>query len=350
MGSAESSARLSFRPAYVWQQLEKTVRVDDRVRKCTVFIGVERGGRFIPYGTGFIVGLTFDDVQFTFLVTAEHVLADIDGEDFAIRVNAHDGNARSVPQSKKQLWRAKDEKTDVVLVSIVLEASIYDFLALPLNRAHWDERRKNIMEPAVGVEVAIAGLYTSHFGQLKNIPVVRIGHIAAMPEEKVLTHRGYVDGYLIEVNSIAGLSGSPVYLNVPPIRVVGGGLQFFSGLGLLPLGILTGYHVTSNKDDQFVVPKFQPLEGDKLPVEEESKEERRTGFAVVVPFEVLLDWAESEQMQKLFKQSVEIIRAESGFKPASSQSSSPTKIGVQKGKEAFNSLLNAAARKLKTDD
>ena len=66
--------------------------------------------------------------------------------------------------------------------------------------------------PTVGDEVATVGLYTSHHGHTKNIPVVRVGHISMLPDEPVMSTRGYVEAYLVEVRSIVGLSGSPVYI------------------------------------------------------------------------------------------------------------------------------------------
>jgi hypothetical protein len=58
------------------------------------------------------------------------------------------------------------------------------------------------------------GLFKSHYGEQRNIPIIRIGNIAALPEEPVQTHYcGPTDAYLVEVRSIAGLSGSPVFKN-----------------------------------------------------------------------------------------------------------------------------------------
>ena len=36
-----------------------------------------------------------------------------------------------------------------------------------------------------GDEVVITGMFFSHIGQQRNIPIVRIGNIAAMPQEPV---------------------------------------------------------------------------------------------------------------------------------------------------------------------
>ena len=77
----------------------------------------------------------------------------------------------------------------------------------------------------LGEETIIAGLFAPHHGNTKNIPIVRIGSIAAMPEEKVITRIGQIDAYLVEARSIGGLSGSPVFVNMGIMRDRGGVLE-----------------------------------------------------------------------------------------------------------------------------
>jgi hypothetical protein len=72
-----------------------------------------------------------------------------------------------------------------------------------------------------GTVVSMIGLFRSHYGAERNTPVVRIGNIAAMPEEPVRTHYfGYIKAYLIEAMSIAGLSGSPVFAHANTANVL----------------------------------------------------------------------------------------------------------------------------------
>ena len=64
----------------------------------------------------------------------------------------------------------------------------------------------------MGDEVIIVGLFTRRAGEEKNLPILRVGNIASMPEERVNTKFGLVEAYLVEVRSIGGLSGSPVFV------------------------------------------------------------------------------------------------------------------------------------------
>jgi hypothetical protein len=70
----------------------------------------------------------------------------------------------------------------------------------------------------IGDEVFITGLFVTHSGTERNIPILRVGNIAAVPEEAVKTPMGAMEAYLIEARSIGGLSGSPVFVYLDPIR------------------------------------------------------------------------------------------------------------------------------------
>jgi hypothetical protein len=59
----------------------------------------------------------------------------------------------------------------------------------------------------------------NHRGLQKNIPIIRIGNLAAMPEERIFTEKlGWIDAYLVEARSIGGLSGSPVFVHPAGIK------------------------------------------------------------------------------------------------------------------------------------
>src|SRR5689334_11059030 len=76
------------------------------------------------------------------------------------------------------------------------------------------EEARDKYHVGTGDEVAIVGLFYSHFGEAKNVPIVRTGNIAAMPDEPVPTSHGLTDAYLVEVRSIGGISGSPVFTHL----------------------------------------------------------------------------------------------------------------------------------------
>jgi len=345
------SSTLAAIPVHVWELKERLLRVTDKPKKCVCFIGIENAQhQFIPLGTAFFAGLNCDGFHFCFLVTAMHVLEQIRGDHFYARINTHQGEARTIRLPKNHL-RPDDKSLDIALVPVTLDTTIYDYLVIELSREAWKKECEKYISPEAGEEVLVVGVYTSHFGSVKNIPIVRTGHIAAMPQEKVRTNIGYVTGYLIEVHSIAGLSGSLVYLAVPTTRVKDNKFEYMQGDAVpIPIGILIGHHVIETKEDEILVPKFQ--NDAEFEAKNSGLEERRTGFAVVVAIENLFDYMETEKVQELLKRSAEALSSKkSGFKPDSvALAEPPTNIAAVSGKEAFNSLLSAATRKQKTTD
>jgi len=57
-----------------------------------------------------------------------------------------------------------------------------------------------------GEEVFTVGLLVNHFGRERNLPIIRVGAIAAMPEEPIYLNEklGLQSVYLIESRSIGG--------------------------------------------------------------------------------------------------------------------------------------------------
>jgi hypothetical protein len=65
----------------------------------------------------------------------------------------------------------------------------------------------------IGDEVFAVGLFNQKWGNERNIPIMRTGIIASMPEEPLLGEIDTpYDAYLAELRSIGGLSGSPVFV------------------------------------------------------------------------------------------------------------------------------------------
>jgi hypothetical protein len=68
-----------------------------------------------------------------------------------------------------------------------------------------------------GDDVFFVGRYVNHQGRQQNSPTVRLGIISMLPREKILHPRGtLVDSFLVEVRSLSGYSGSPVFLYRQP--------------------------------------------------------------------------------------------------------------------------------------
>jgi hypothetical protein len=99
-----------------------------------------------------------------------------------------------------------------------------DWRHFPMNETATPEESEDL-GLGIGDEVFLPGLFVHHTGKEHNIPILRVGNIAAMPDEPVQTKIGLLDAYLVEARSIGGLSGSPVFVNPGLIRSHGNALK-----------------------------------------------------------------------------------------------------------------------------
>jgi hypothetical protein len=177
----------------------------------------------------FLVRRILNEYHIQYAVTASHVIEGIRAEGcekVLLRMNFLDGPARWV-ETEIEDWRfhPDDKSVDVAACRVRLRKSEnVDHETFPVESV----ATHNIIHfegIGPGDEVFIVGLFYLHAGKEKNIPIVRAGIIAAMPEEKIETPFGIIDGYLIEARSIHGLSGSPVFVYLGAFRPVDPGYQ-----------------------------------------------------------------------------------------------------------------------------
>ena len=222
----------------------------------------------------------------TYLVTARHVIDDIrkTGLDQVwLRLNHTDGSSRWAPTNISQWYvHPSDASLDVT----ILEAGVpdgHDHLVVPFSLCLTPELAET-NEVALGDEVFVVGLFTHHHGEQRNIPIVRVGNLAAKDEEKLNSVAfGRMDAYLIEARSIGGLSGSPVFLNLGLTRIVGGQFRQATGHITLLLGLVHGHY---------------DVETSKLDAHMQHPDRVNTGIAIVVPIHnirAVIDQYEGDQ-------------------------------------------------------
>jgi len=203
--------------------------ISDDARKCVVFFAKpvppkpgepDKGAENVAYGgTGFLASYHSGGYMFRYLVTCRHVAKELD-VDFFMSLNTNEGPAELAPVEVADWQYHPDPTVDIALTRIGLNARYYDHLALELSRS---ADKRNI---ACGQRIHILGLFRLHRGSTRNVPIVHTGHIAALadPKEKIAIvdrHGKRVDSecYLVEAQTLEGLSGSPVliqqYLHLP---------------------------------------------------------------------------------------------------------------------------------------
>ncbi len=104
---------------------------------------------------------------------------------------------------------------------------------------------EKVVQPRVGHQIFFIGLFTEQFGQERNLPVARFGHISRMPSKIAFESAGTSFdsiAYLAEFHSQGGHSGSPAFFLYPLMlethdednRLLGVDLAWVSGfIGLI---------------------------------------------------------------------------------------------------------------------
>ena len=201
------------------------MRVPDEVRQCVVFVGLPSAPRngqvgLLFKGTAFFVSVpseTVPEVSHVFLVTAKHVAASLASKPFLVRANTKDGKSAIIPLKGTRWWyHPTDLSVDVAVIPWAppehVEYTHYSKSAFLTDEIISSKRI------GTGDEVFITGLFAHLTGSSRDLPIVRMGNVAMLPEEPVPTSIGNIEAYLIEARSIGGLSGSPAFVvqTTPP--------------------------------------------------------------------------------------------------------------------------------------
>lgn len=221
------------------------MRVPDEMTKCVGFLYVESGAGARPIGTAFMIGVDgADGGVWVYFVTARHVVEaarnhSMDGQLY-VRLNLRAGGVTYLA-TRFDFWypHPTDPAADVSVWAAAPSPSEIDYLVYPRAAVATDAAVQQ-NEIGVGDEVFVTGLFANHSGADRNLPIVRIGNIAAMPSEPIATSLGPAEGYLIEARSIGGLSGSPVFANLMGVRTLPGSLRIGGPRHFL-LGLIHGH-------------------------------------------------------------------------------------------------------------
>lgn len=277
---ARADLRVGGVERWYLQKPEDYMVIPDEIRKCVGFVGYQRAdGNVFFAGTAFFVGRKTDaapDRVFTYAITAKHVISAITGKGITavlLRLNLKSGGARWIRTlAKDWLSHPSDATVDVAVTYFGFDEAL-DHKFFPLEgAATMPVIAKERID--VGDEVFLSGLFAPHAGRNSNIPIIRVGNIAAMPHEKVSTKLGDIDAYLVEARSIGGLSGSPVFANVSGVRH--GVLSLTDAPQIYLLGLMHGHF-----DSEFL-----PLD---ISEDVSGKAGINMGIGIVVPVEKIIE-------------------------------------------------------------
>lgn len=274
---------------------EALMQIPDEIRKSVVFIGYKETNapeKIVFGGTAFFVEeLDVKRASFTHLVTAKHNIMKImeKGIDDKVylRCNFKNKPADNIPiDIDKWVFHPSDLYADVAVFPLIPLSKEVDYRAYPLTSAattNWMEEEK----VGIGDEVFLVGLFVFHKGTKKNIPIIRVGNIAAMPEELVKK----TAAYLIESRSLGGLSGSPVFVHLGFTRYREGKVMMAREYVFRLLGLMHGHWDTDDLDiDVFV---------------EDDQGKINSGIAIVTPIDKIIETIKQPRLTELKKEIIE---------------------------------------------
>lgn len=216
--------RLGGKPRwYLTPPKDWNMRVPDQVRDCVVFLGIQvtrMGGRteFVWAGSAFFVAIPSESEPetclYTYLVTAKHVIDEIGDREIFVRINQRQGGAviASLRGARWHFHETEATTVDVAVLPIAPSPEQFAYKVIGTDTFLTDTVIQT-MGIGVGDEVFMTGLFAHMSGKEQNIPIVRMGNVAMMPNDTVPTEEyGDIEAYLIEARSIGGLSGSPVFV------------------------------------------------------------------------------------------------------------------------------------------
>lgn len=333
-------------------------RIDDTVLECVVYlypseVDAESGTKV--GGSGFLFGIPVPWQQpakghLICVVTNKHI---IDNGSMVVRINTKD-SFDVIPLDHAK-WFCHADGSDLAICPIGLKGDLHQAKFINTQTT----MTKKVVEmtgAGIGDDVFVVGRFVSREGKQKNIPTVRFGNIAQMPADPIKMDDGTEqECYLVEVRSISGYSGSPVFFHVPPVPAPPPVPQWAEevvlhthprrkGIYGLPIGpYLLGIDFCHIYEKERI---YSDITRDL--VSKDWHVRANTGMMGVIPAWKLLDIIHAPDMMKIRKDAEDKLAKDAdqisldSAKPDASPLSSdenPTH------REDFNSLVGAAARK-----
>jgi hypothetical protein len=174
---------------YYVAETEETMFIPQEVLHSVAFIYARINGKKKPLGTVFFVFIRDQGKEMSgtpYAITARHVLEkiqrDSDDDKVYFRLNLKGGNTRFV-ETRLQDWlfHPSDNSVDVAVLPWLPSMKTYDVKVIR-DAIFVTDAIVHTDSIGIGDEVFIAGLFSERLGEGRNIPIVRIGNIAAAGE------------------------------------------------------------------------------------------------------------------------------------------------------------------------
>lgn len=190
---------------------------------CVAFLCVEDSAGSILYGgTACYVNVPSEgneELRFGYLLTARHCVKRAlqrYGE-IKLRVNLRSGGCRLITLPNKWVF-SENEDSDIAALAWAPDPTV-KLVSWPFVSFVTKEK---LAAHGIGIgdDIFLLGLFTQRHGTKQNIPIIRTGVIASMPDEPIQDAQTGKDfkAYLAEMRSIGGMSGSPVFVFITSLN------------------------------------------------------------------------------------------------------------------------------------
>ncbi len=349
-----------WRPEYRWAPRQRTSllgypftvwgpvgmpRINDQMLSCVFYLYRDRQAAESGEnagGTGFWTAYQPEDaagVFYMFAVSNKHVVADAGAS--VIRVNTTNGRVDAFDVEPHEWYF--DNKDDLAITHIqTIDFTKHAIKNIPMSMF---VTREIIAQYDLGPgdEVFMIGRFIRHDGKATNIPSVRFGSLS-MPES-VIYYPLYnaQESFAVEMRSMAGYSGSPVFIYPSQWNMNSGGITI-GNTAVFLLGVDWGH----------IIDHLEVIDGRAAqPGKSGSAYVRAsTGMNGVVPAWKLSDLIKTSPWAENMRREAKAIASKKAAEgPVSAVDvASVDSDANPKHREDFTSLLNAAAKTKPQDD
>lgn len=166
-------------------------------------------------GSGFVAGLPLGasaaGAHTLWAVTNRHV---IESGHWTIRLNNRDGKTVCIDTDEQEWFYHPDGDDLAVRHLAVPQSGKVNFVPESMMLT---KQAAEILDIGPGDAAFVIGRFVTMDGRQRNTPSVRFGQISQIPDEKLKYDKYKQEAWLVEVKSLNGYSGSPVFCYLDPM-------------------------------------------------------------------------------------------------------------------------------------